>query len=236
MTTMTTGEKYAVLNMGEKLTRYQPVFDDLGPDAYHPAEQGGRTRRLAQYHAVYDPQTRRADIVQLRTQLFLQGRTNKLTGSIERDFSALEADMRAFIEAGFHAVDERWPLAGYQNEWMVNLHTVRVHAEPAVRGVPVPEGVHKDGADFVVMGCVARQDVKGGISQVHENDDEPPVYGVTLMPGDALVVDDREVFHMVTPLIAQSGHGYRDMILMGFHLWSHGKYRGDWKEQTVPTP
>ncbi|MCE2932704.1 MAG: 2OG-Fe dioxygenase family protein [Hyphomicrobiales bacterium] len=78
---------------------------------------------------------------------------------------------------------------------------------------------------------IARKNVKGGVSQIHEYDDAPPVYGVTLMPGDALVVDDREVFHMVTPLIAEEGEGHRDMILMGFHMWSHGKYRGDWKQQ-----
>jgi hypothetical protein len=57
----------------------------------------------------------------------------------------------------------------------------------------------------------------------------PPVYGITLMPGDALLVDDREVFHMVSPLIAEEEGGYRDMIIMGFHLWSRGKYRADWR-------
>jgi hypothetical protein len=49
------------------------------------------------------------------------------------------------------------------------------------------------------------------------------------MPGDALLVDDREVFHMVSPLIAEEEGGYRDMIIMGFHLWSRGKYRADWR-------
>jgi hypothetical protein len=224
-------EKYTTMSLGDSLTRYQPFFDDLGPDHHHPAEMGGRTRRLAQFHAVFDPKSKSVTINKLKTQRFLQGETNKLTGHIERDFEDVSADMKPFVENGFRAIDENWSLAEYPAEWMVNVHMVRVHAKPTVRGVPVPEGLHKDGADFVVMGCVARKNVKGGVSQIHEYDDAPPVYGVTLMPGDALVVDDREVFHMVTPLIAEEGEGHRDMILMGFHMWSHGKYRGDWKQQ-----
>ncbi len=232
-TPMNRSEKYATMNLGDSLTQYQPFFDDLGPDQHHPAAQGGRTRRLAQYHATFDPVTKSAVLTKLKTQLFLQGETNKLTGHIEREFEDIATDMKPYIENGFGVVDENWSLAPYPKEWLVKVHMVRVHAKPATRGVPVPEGLHKDGADFVVMGCVARQNVKGGISQIHEEEDAPPVYGVTLMPGQALVVDDREVFHMVTPLIADSDEGYRDMILMGFHMWSHGKYRGDWKTQAA---
>jgi hypothetical protein len=223
-------QKYAVAKLGEELTQYHPHFHDLGPDRYHPADKGGRTRRLAQYHATYNPETKRANITKLKTQLFLQGESNKLTGHIERDFQDLKIDMKPYIQNGFHLVDKSWSLDQYENEWMVNVHMVRVHAKPAVAGIPVPEGLHKDGADFVIMGCVARENVKGGISQIYESEDTPPVYGVTLMPGDALVVDDREVYHMVSPLIANNEHGYRDMILMGFHLWSHGKYKGDWRQ------
>lgn len=224
-------ENYRHLALGASLTRYQRHFDDLGPDLHHPAEAGGRTRRLAQYRLERNPHTNALSITKLRTQPFLQGPTNKLTGHVERDFEDIVVDMKPFIEMGYAAIDESLSLAEHSDEWMVNLHMIRVHAHADFNGVPVPEGLHKDGADFVVMGCVARERVKGGVSQLHEKEDGPPVFGVTLMPGEAIVVNDREVFHMVTPLIAEDGNGYRDMLIMGFHNWSYGKYRGNWKEQ-----
>jgi hypothetical protein len=227
---MSNAQKYAVVKLDDKLTQYRESFHNLGPDHYHPAEDGGRTRRLAQYHVSFDPLSKAADITRLNTQLFLQGPSNKLTGHIERAFDDVLDDLKPYIENGLKTVDENWSLADYDNEWLVNCHQVRVHAKPQIKGVPVPEGIHKDGAEFVIMGCVAREGVKGGVSHIYEDDQLPPVYGVTLMPGDAIVVDDREVFHMVSPLIAENGHGYRDMILMGFHLWSHGKYKGNWRE------
>lgn len=233
---MTNPNKFAVIKLDDKLTRYRESFDHLGPDHYHPAAEGGRTRRLAQYHVKYDSKDRSSKITRLKTQLFLQGKTNKLTGHISREFEDVVDDLKPYIDNGLRVVDDNWPLQDYDNEWLVNCHQVRVHAQADVKGVVVPEGVHKDGAEFVIMGCVAREGVKGGISHIYEHEDMPPVYGVTLMPGDAIVVDDREVFHMVSPLIAESTSGYRDMILMGFHLWSHGKYRGNWKECVSELP
>jgi hypothetical protein len=225
---MSTSENYTILNLGELVCQYQESFNDLGPDDYHPAENGGRTRRLGQYHARYDLKTGCTVISKLKTQPFLQGETNKLTGHIRRPFHRVEVDLKPYITHGFAEVNKMWPLSGYGDEWLINCHQIRVHAAQAYEGIPVPEGVHKDGAEFVIMACVARDGVKGGISHIYEDENKPPVFGTTLMPGQAIMVNDKEVFHMVSPLIGVGSHGYRDMILMGFHLWSHGKYAGDW--------
>ena len=227
---MNNPNKYAVLNVGDKITRYAESFHHLGPDLHHPAEQGGRTRRLAQYHATYDPKTRKAEITKLRTQLYLQGETNKLLGHVAREFHTVEDDLKPYIAHGFTLVDQNWSLSDYDKEWLIHCHEIRVHAHSGVKGIPVPEGIHKDGAEFVLMGCVAREGVKGGISHIYDDQEMPPIFGVTLMAGEAILVSDRDVFHMVSPLIAENGQGYRDMILMGFHKWSDGKYKGDWRQ------
>jgi hypothetical protein len=231
--TMPNPQKYAVLDIGEKLTRYSPSFHHLGPDEHHPAEKGGRTRRLAQYYAKYDHNTKKAEITQLKTQLYVQGQSNKLLGHVPRHFDTVEDDLRSYIEYGFNVVDQNWPLSKYESEWLIHCHQIRVHAMPAVTGIPVPEGIHKDGAEFVLMGCVAREGVKGGISHIYEDEGAPPIFGVTLMAGQAILVSDRDVYHMVSPVIAEKDEGYRDMILMGFHIWSDGKYKGNWRENAI---
>ncbi len=233
---MSSSENFTVLNLGELVCKYRESFNDLGPDDYHPAESGGRTRRLGQYHATYDLKTGDSVITKLKTELFLQGETNKLTGHIHRPFLSVEVDLKPYIKHGFVEVNKIWPLTGYGNEWLINCHQIRVHAAQTQEGIPVPEGIHKDGAEFVIMACVARERVKGGISHIYEDENQPPVYGVTLMPGQAVMVNDKEVFHMVSPLISVETHGYRDMILMGFHLWTHGKYKGDWRQSIDEVP
>jgi hypothetical protein len=79
---MSNAQKYAVVKLDDKLTQYRESFHNLGPDHYHPAEDGGRTRRLAQYHVSFDPLSKAADITRLNTQFFLQCPSNKLTGHI----------------------------------------------------------------------------------------------------------------------------------------------------------
>lgn len=160
----------------------------------------------------------------------MQGPENKLTGHIEQDFDEILGNMESFIRSGCSILLKLWK--DYflsNNEWLVNCHKIRVHSFLRNNGIPVPERIHKDGAEFVVMACVNRINVTGGVSLLYANPESPPLFGVTLMPGDAIVVNDRNVYHMVTPLQAESEEGYRDMIIMGFHKWSSNKYPSDWQ-------
>lgn len=225
-------KKFAVVDAGKVLLDYARSFEDLGPDVYHPAEIGGRSRRLAQHYATFDPHTREVRITRLKTQPFLQGEYNKLTGNIERPIeSALPGvDFAPYIEFGFHQIDARWPLEGVEQQWLVNCHQIRTHAHGQQAGIPVPEGIHRDGVEYIMMGCVHKSSVVGGVSHVYEAEKTSPIFGTTLEPGQALLVDDRVLHHMASPVLATGEHGYRDMILMGFHFWSRGHYRAAWQD------
>lgn len=224
--------KFAIVEPGEILTSFQRFHDTLGPDVYHPAEIGGRSRRLAQHYATFDPGSGKAKITRLLTQPFLQGKYNKLTGHIQRPIEPAlpETDFKPYIRYGFKEIQSRWPLEGHEGEWLVNCHLIRTHAYEGQNGHPAPEGSHRDGVEFVIMGCVQKQNIVGGVSHLYEGDNSTPIHGVTLEPGQALLVDDRELFHMVSPVLATAKEGFRDMILMGFHYWSRGHYRADWRE------
>lgn len=155
-----------------------------------------------------------------------------MTGHIERPIaSALpETDFTDYIKWGFKSIQERWPQNGLENEFLVNCHLIRTHAVGDTEGVPVPEGVHQDGVNFLVIGSVSRKDITGGVSYVYESEDGDPIYETTLTPGQAIIIDDTELFHMASPITAINGEGHRDMILMGFHYWSRDHYRFDWKD------
>jgi hypothetical protein len=228
-----TSERFDLLEPGNVLLSFKDEFDDLGQDVYHPAETGGRSRRLAQHYATFDPTTGEANVTRLKTQLFLQGETNKLTGHIARPIepTRAETDMTPYIKWGFRQIQERFPLDDLEREWLVNTHLIRTHALPTKAGVPVPEGVHQDGVDFLIMGAVSRENIEGGVSTVHRSESDPPIFETTLMPGQAILIDDSQLFHMASSVVPKSGGaGHRDMILMGFHFWSRDHYRYDWKD------
>ena len=234
MTTSLTDKatRFAVLEPGALLTDYGRFHDDLGRDVYHPAETGGRSRRLAQHYATFDPVTGETRVTRLKTQPFLQGEHNRLTGHIERPIeSALpEVDFKPYIAYGFREIHARWPLDDDEREWLVNCHQIRTHAFEDRTGDPAPEGIHRDGVEFIMMGCVEKRGVVGGVSHLYDGEDGVPLFGTTLEPGQVLLVDDRELHHMASPVVATAAEGHRDMILMGFHYWSRGHYRAEWRE------
>ena len=162
----------------------------------------------------------------------MQGQTNKLTGHIERPIESVNSDVdfTPYILNGFKTIQKRWPLNDVENEWLTNCHQIRTHAYNPKEGIPVPEGIHRDGVEYIMMGCVSRVEIKGGVSHVHDTAVSPPIFETTLEPGEAIIIDDRELFHMATPILANEDYGYRDMILMGFHFWSRGHYRANWRD------
>lgn len=131
---------------------------------------------------------------------------------------------------GFGQIQERWPQDGLENEYLVNCHLIRTHAKDDIEGVPVPEGVHQDGVNFLIMGSVSRESINGGVSYVYEAKDADPIFETVLTPGEAIIIDDIQLFHMASPIVATDGEGHRDMILMGYHYWSRDHYRFDWTD------
>lgn len=224
--------RFATLKADPILTEFTKDFDNLGEDVYHPAKIGGRSRRLAQHYATFDPVTGEASVTRLKTQLFLQGEWNKLTGHIQRPISSAlpTTDFTNYIKWGFEQIQHRWPQNGLENEFLVNCHLIRTHAKGEIAGVPVPEGIHQDGVNFLVMGSVSRHNIEGGVSYVYEAADEQPIFETILNPGEAIIIDDVQLFHMASSIMATKSEGHRDMILMGFHYWSRDHYRFDWKD------
>jgi hypothetical protein len=84
-----------------------------------------------------------------------------------------------------------------------------------------PEGIHQDGADYVVTALViARDNVTGGTSRVFVRDLTAPMFAAVLQPGTGLFHADRgtSIFHDVTPVavIDQDRPGIRSTF--GFDI------------------
>lgn len=98
-------------------------------------------------------------------------------------------------------------------------------------GDPAPEGVHRDGVEYIIVRCVGTKNISDVVSSLYRPEYvDTAFFKNTLIPGEALLVDDRALMHGVSTVSPVGSYGYRDMILMGHHYWRRNHYRANWKE------
>lgn len=112
----------------------------------------------------------------------------------------------------------------------VTSHFMRTIAHEKIFGENAPEGVHEDGARYIMSALVInRKNCMGAESQIFEklaNDHQDMVYKKTLAPGEFIFQADtgeectfgNDLWHYVTPLesLDESRSGIRDII--GFDI------------------
>lgn len=105
-------------------------------------------------------------------------------------------------------------------------HFMRTIAQKAIPGENSPEGIHEDGAQYIVSALVInRQNVKGGESRIYEKPNsktESLIYQKTLAPGAFIFQADtgeekifgNDLWHNVSPIepIDDNKLGIRDII------------------------
>ncbi len=98
---------------------------------------------------------------------------NHLNGGIERWFKPITdeigdgASMRTILEY-CRALFGR--LAPETTRWHVEAHQFRIEARQGEQGKPTPEGMHRDGVDYVLVLLVNRRNIQSGTTTVHDLD------------------------------------------------------------------
>ena len=102
--------------------------------------------------------------------------------------------------------------------WKIEVHQFRIEALPGGEGLPTPEGMHRDGVDFVLVLLVNRSNIASGTTSIHGADGRELGRFTLTFPFDAALVDDSRVAHGVTPVLAidQSQPAYRDVLVVTF--------------------
>ena len=99
----------------------------------------------------------------------------------------------------------------------VDVHQVRQVCYPNITSHNSAEGIHQDGADYIISACVLnRYNVEGGISSIYDSDIKL-LDKYLLKENDFIFQDDKKLYHYVTPIqytesdsILSQGH--RDII------------------------
>lgn len=204
-----------VRRMGQAYKRFRQSWNGLLSDPY--LRDGGhyRYRRYSVFHwknnslevLPYEPH-------------YQSTHYNHVHGGINRHF-------RSWLPTTLHnpALKEiiRWATSQFSCSpaelWRIQAHQFRIVAREDQLGKPTPEGVHKDGAEYILIMMMDRQNIQGGVSRVYDNDMLPLAEGTLEQAGDLMLVNDHAVYHGVTEIgpADPAQPAWRDVLVLTFH-------------------
>ncbi|PHK94977.1 hypothetical protein CR162_11125 [Pseudoroseomonas rhizosphaerae] len=197
-------------------------WDALEPDA-HMAD-GGRYR--LRRHAVFRLNADGAAIRRPHQPHYQGLEFNPLNGGVQRLFAPVTEEAGASpalaaLLAGARAVFGRLAPG---TDWHVEMHQFRILARPGEAGRPTPEGMHRDGVDYVLVALIGRENVAGGRTGIRVDGREGEDSFTLSAPLDTVLLDDRRVWHGVTPIapIDPGRPGHRDVLVLTFRAASAG--------------
>ena len=201
--------------------RFTASWDALAPDTYLASLGRHRRRRHAVFSADAGGIRREAHQPHYQSLAY-----NALQGDIERWFEPVEADgpslhrILGFCHACFGA------LAPQVARWHVEVHQFRIEARADEAGEPTPEGVHRDGVDYVLVLLVDRTNIESGTTTIHAADGRLLGSFTLTHPFDAALVDDARVFHGVTAVtpVDPGLPAHRDVLVVTFRDAARGRH------------
>tara|TARA_Y100000591_G_scaffold326468_1_gene349226 strand:+ start:121 stop:852 length:732 start_codon:yes stop_codon:yes gene_type:complete len=95
----------------------------------------------------------------------------------------------------------------------LHVHQIRQICYPYIDSHNSPEGIHKDGSDFIISAYVInRSNIVGGESMIYDND-KKLIHKKLLHSDNGIFQDDKDLYHYVTPIQSVDNHiGYRDIL------------------------
>lgn len=197
--------------------RFASSWNELGIDTYMADGGRYRRRRFAAFAVAHDHIERKPHQPHYQSRDY-----NRLNGGIERwfepisDVIANHPILRSIIASCCTLFDSL--TTNKPKDWHVEVHQFRIEARKDQVGKPTPEGLHRDGVDWVLVLLVARENIAEGVTLIY-NAAKQPLGNFTLTePLDAALVDDSRVYHGVTAVepIDANRPAYRDVLVITF--------------------
>ena len=175
-------------------------WDDLGLDTY--MADGGRYRKRR--HATFARGWRRADpsraapaaLSKPRLQC-AERRHRALVRSGAARRSRAGATLTTILETCRDAVRATCDDTG---AGMSRYTSSASRRAAGVEGRPTPEGMHRDGVDYVLVLLIGRRNIQSGVTSIHDASGRDLGSFTLAEPFDAAWVDDHRMMHGVTPV------------------------------------
>jgi hypothetical protein len=196
---------------------FAATWNDLGIDTYMADGGRYRRRRFSAFKVSAD------GVVRKPHQPHYQSRDyNELNGGIERWFQPITDDVAGgyclhdILRLCFQLFDGLTPAASRPASWHAECHQFRIEARDGEHGQPTPEGLHRDGVDWVLVMLVKRENIAEGVTSIHDSERRLIGRFTLTHPLDSAFVDDSRVYHGVTAVTPVVPHqpAYRDVLVV----------------------
>lgn len=194
-------------------------WDDLGVDTYMADGGRYRRRRFAAFNISAEGIARKPHQPHYQSRDY-----NALNGGIERWFLPItdeigdHATLQSVLRLCFTLFDGLTPANSRPEAWHVECHQFRIEARVGEHGQPTPEGLHRDGVDWVLVMLVKRTNIAEGVTSIHSAHKRQVGQFTLTDPFDSAFVDDSRVYHGVTEVVPvdPSLPAHRDVLVVTF--------------------
>lgn len=234
-------KKYSVvsgndINISSELTDdYKNMigtWDNLEKDKYLKDDASFRLRRFGLFYLL--PSLN--ELYPLPPSDYFQSEEiNTYAGGVSRQFAPLQIETfkNPYLHALIHFNFSQFPIEDEKKDtsWEVDVHQFRIVGSQNEIGEPTPEGIHHDGDDFNAIHLMHRQNAKGGVNTVYDNDKTPLANTTLLNPMDTVIVWDPHVMHGVSPISPENpaNPAIRDVLVIGYnHKPNLNKPKQEW--------
>jgi len=192
-------------------------WNDLGLDTY--MADGGRYRKRR--FGVFAAAAGGGPILRAPHQPHYQSRDyNMLNGGVERWFAPIAEpagagpSMRTILATCRGLFDRLAP----GRAWHIEVHQFRIEAKAGTAGRPTPEGMHRDGVDYVLVLLIRRENIRSGVTSIHDLEGRTLGSFMLAEPFASALVDDHRVMHGVTPVEPENPEraAFRDVLVVTF--------------------
>ena len=201
-------DKYVLMNS----------FNDLPIDLKNPRGLPTRCRRYANYNVEickkYIDHTS-INIIYTGKQIFSQNVDDDRKNP--RKFQCIDKNIRnmhfftEFLKHSVYLTINNSDIIPENLE--LSVHQIRQICYPFIDSHNSPEGIHKDGSDFLITAYVInRSNIVGGESMIYD-EDKKLMYKNILHSDNGIFQDDKNLYHYVTPIQSDGNYvGYRDIL------------------------
>lgn len=190
-----------------KLEEIKPFFRELPVDPYIKGNY--RQRRLSRFMVSGN------ELIKMPHGYFSQSKDyNPLMGNLNREFAELDDELIK-LDSFKKMILAFCDSCKLHPEAEIGVHQIRITCTPKNYGNPAPEGIHRDGTDFIGIFSVDRDNIQGGQTHLYTAKRTKPVFRKILNPGELLLVNDHEFLHFTSPIkpIAER-QGTRDVFVL----------------------
>jgi hypothetical protein len=199
--------------------RFAASWNDLGEDRYMGDGGRYRRRRYAVFDITGDRIARAPHQPHFQSEIY-----NRLNGGLERWFEPVMPQIgdNPIVQTLLRRLSVLFQgmvlKDGTDFNWHVEIHQFRIEVCAGTVGRPTPEGVHRDGVDGAFVMLVNRDNVASGVTGIFDATGRPLGSFTLADRGDAAFLDDRRVYHGVTPIapLDPDRPAIRDVLVITF--------------------